>query len=341
MVTHRAAFIRLWQACVMALSLVAAFLVRFDFTFPQSEMGHIVFGLAILLIAKMSIFYIVGIEHGWWRFSRAFRPGEAIHCQRHRFGSVHRRHRGAHRAEVSAIGLSDRFPLCFLATAGARFSVRLYHEMVMHEVASKVTQKGLVIYGAGVAGLNLVREIRSNPRLNYRLLGFLDDNPHKWNATLLGVRCWVRARPGADRRAIQAPLDQHRRDRDRHAFCFGTTDGTGVCELPGERRAMQNHSKSCRTVGREGKSQPNPRNIGGKFAGPRTSRSGARPDTRLRGRPIGDGDWCGRVDRLGALPATGALRSEVSGVTRSGGKRPLQDSNGAPGHVARDRRFAR
>ena len=161
MVTHRAAFIRLWQACVMALSLVAAFLVRFDFAFPQSEMGHVVFGLAILLIAKMSIFYMVGIEHGWWRFSGladlvklfvANVTGSAVFTA----------------ATVALIG--PRFPrsvylidflLCFLATAGARFSVRLYHEMVMHEVASKVTQKGLVIYGAGVAGLNLVREIRS------------------------------------------------------------------------------------------------------------------------------------------------------------------------------------
>lgn len=188
MVTHRAAFIRLWQASVMALSLVAAFLVRFDFTFPQSELRHIELGLAILLVAKMSTFYFVGIEHGWWRFSGlsdlvklfiANVTGSALFTA----------------STVALIG--PRFPrsvylidflLCFLATAGARFSVRLYHEMVMHEVASKVTQKGLVIYGAGVAGLSLVREIGSNPALNYRLLGFLDDNPHKLNASLLGVR---------------------------------------------------------------------------------------------------------------------------------------------------------
>jgi FlaA1/EpsC-like NDP-sugar epimerase len=43
------------------------------------------------------------------------------------------------------------------------------------------------MYGAGVAGTMLVREIRSNPRLNYKVMGFLDDDPNMRNAVLLGV----------------------------------------------------------------------------------------------------------------------------------------------------------
>lgn len=187
-VSKRLIFIRLWQASVIAISLIASFLVRFDFIFPHAEKQHLVFGLLIAVFVKMLVFYVVGIEHGWWRFSGlsdlvklfiANVVGSALFT----VGAV--------------ILIGPKFPrsiylidflLCFLATAGARFGVRLYHEMVMHEVASKTTQKGLVIYGAGVAGLNLVREIRSTPNLNYRIIGFLDDNPHKWNATLLGVR---------------------------------------------------------------------------------------------------------------------------------------------------------
>ena len=105
------------------------------------------------------------------------------------------------------------FLLCFLATAGARFSVRLYHEMVLHEVGTKAasnTAKGMLIYGAGVSGLNLVREIRATPSLNYRILGFLDDDPHKRDASLLGVPV-LGLRPGriSNRGAIPGTFHLH------------------------------------------------------------------------------------------------------------------------------------
>jgi FlaA1/EpsC-like NDP-sugar epimerase len=186
-VSNRLIFIRLWQACVIAVSLAASFLVRFDFVFPHAEIRHLLVGLLIVLAVKMTVFYVVGIEHGWWRFSGLSDLVKLLIANV--AGSI-----VFTAATVSILGaqfprsvyLID-FLLCFLATAGARFGVRLYHEMVMHEVASKTTQKGLLIYGAGVAGLNLVREIRSNPSLNYRIIGFLDDNPHKLNASLMGV----------------------------------------------------------------------------------------------------------------------------------------------------------
>ena len=201
--------------------------------------------LLIVLAVKMLVFYVVGIEHGWWRFSglsdlvKLFIANVA--------GSV-----VFTAATVSILGaqfprsvyLID-FLLCFLATAGARFGVRLYHEMVMHEVASKTTQKGLLIYGAGVAGLNLVREIRSNPSLNYRIIGFLDDNPHKRNASLMGVGVLGSGRDVT--RIVERyrrRSHQHRRNRDCHAVRLRQADVGGSGELPRERRAVQDDSRT-------------------------------------------------------------------------------------------------
>jgi FlaA1/EpsC-like NDP-sugar epimerase len=186
-IANRLAFIRLWQTSVIAISLVASFFVRFDFVFPHDEVRHLLFGLLIVVAVKMIVFNVVGIEHGWWRFSGISDLVKLLIANV--AGSL-----AFTAATVCLIGphfprsvyLID-FLLCFLATAGARFGVRLYHEMVMHEVASKTTQKGLLIYGAGVAGLNLVREIRSTTALNYRIIGFIDDNPHKLNVSLMGV----------------------------------------------------------------------------------------------------------------------------------------------------------
>ncbi len=61
--------------------------------------------------------------------------------------------------------------------------------MVIHEVGTKaaVASKGLLIYGAGMAGMNLVREIRANPNLHYQIIGFLDDDPRKRGASFSGI----------------------------------------------------------------------------------------------------------------------------------------------------------
>ena len=187
---HRLIFIRAWQIFVISLSLAAAYLVRFDFIFPASEAPRLWIGIGIAIVAKMTIFYVMGIEHGWWRFS-GLADLVKIFVANITASAVF--------TVATAILVGPRFPrsvylidflLCFLATAGARFGVRLYHEMVLHEVGTKTTtstSKGILIYGAGVSGLHLVREIHATPGLNYRIVGFLDDDPHKRNASLLGV----------------------------------------------------------------------------------------------------------------------------------------------------------
>lgn len=185
--SHRLIFIRLWQGSVIAVSLAAAFLVRFDFIFPRAEEQRILYGLAIALTVKMIAFYGFDVEHGWWRFVGVSDLLKIL---------------GANIAGSALfttfawLFLGPQFPrsvyvidflLCFLAMAGARFGVRLYHELVIEEMNSS-KQKGILIYGAGIAGMNLVREIRANPSLDYRIVGFLDDNPQKRNVNLAGVQ---------------------------------------------------------------------------------------------------------------------------------------------------------
>ncbi len=70
--------------------------------------------------------------------------------------------------------------------SGARLLVRLYHEEVQ-PVAEGAAPK-LLILGAGNAGENVVREILRHPVLQYRVLGFLDDDRSKWGAQIHGVQ---------------------------------------------------------------------------------------------------------------------------------------------------------
>lgn len=184
---HRLAIIRLWQALVIVFSLVAAFSLRFDLVIPDTERIRLLFALAIALVLKTLIFYIFGIERGWWRFAGIADLARIVVANAAAFLLF---------TVVTWAIMGPQFPrsvyfidslLCFLVLSGARFSIRFYHEMVLSEVSSKQKATGILIYGAGVAGLNLVREIRANPNLKYRIVGFLDDNTQKRNATLLSV----------------------------------------------------------------------------------------------------------------------------------------------------------
>src|ERR1700681_624622 len=67
--SHRLRFILLCKTFALVCSLLAAFLLRFDLTIPESEERRLLFGLVIALVIKTVVFYMFGIERGWWRFA--------------------------------------------------------------------------------------------------------------------------------------------------------------------------------------------------------------------------------------------------------------------------------
>jgi FlaA1/EpsC-like NDP-sugar epimerase len=52
----------------------------------------------------------------------------------------------------------------------------------------------ILIYGAGSAGVALLREIQSNPKLELQVYGFIDDDPKKVKSVIRGVRVLGRGR---------------------------------------------------------------------------------------------------------------------------------------------------
>src|SRR5262249_23062948 len=75
--------------------------------------------------------------------------------------------------------------VCFVATAFVRFSARIFSEAFRRRAAQ--TRTGILIYGAGAAGAELVREIHANRNSRYVVRGFLDDDRFKQKAVILGV----------------------------------------------------------------------------------------------------------------------------------------------------------
>ena len=53
---------------------------------------------------------------------------------------------------------------------------------------SDINSENVLIYGAGEAGVLLVKESRINPNFSYKIVGFLDDNPNKKGGKVYGLR---------------------------------------------------------------------------------------------------------------------------------------------------------
>lgn len=76
--------------------------------------------------------------------------------------------------------------LTFIAVGGSRFGLRgLDHWQKRRK--SGAAEKRILVAGAGEAGMMIVREIRTNPKLNMDVVAFADDDPHKVGSWIAGL----------------------------------------------------------------------------------------------------------------------------------------------------------
>lgn len=172
---------------MFALSLWVAYLLRFDFVIPRVELPLFYRGLAVATLLKAAVFYLLRMDREqWWQYLGL---ADLIRlCKANALASLAF-------TFVCYTLVSPGFPrsiycldflITFLVTAGIRSALRLHREF-NSKLRARDDVKGLLVYGAGEAGISLTREIRSNPSLGYRVVGFLDDDLRKAHTTLIGV----------------------------------------------------------------------------------------------------------------------------------------------------------
>ena len=175
-------------------ALYAAHLIRFDFDVPPGFLASFYRILPYVLIAKIVCFYYFDLYRGMWRYTsiadliniiKAVSAGTLlIFCfflLKYRFVGFSR-----------AIFLID-WCLTILFISGFRLVVRIYFETAgtgkswletLRSIIIPLKRKmpgtrNLLIIGAGDCGEKIFREIRDNARLQFNVVGFLDDNPAK------------------------------------------------------------------------------------------------------------------------------------------------------------------
>jgi FlaA1/EpsC-like NDP-sugar epimerase len=175
------------QIGIFAASAVAAFLLRFDFNIPPTYLRYLPYALVIWLPVKIVVFRTAKLDRGFWLYV------STIDLIRIAIGNL----------MASAIGYllirllaPPGFPrsiyvldlmVCLLGTGGLRLLARATSNVSSWARNSKGPVKKALIYGAGDAGVTLLREIRNNARLAYRVCGFIDDDPGKLGLRISGV----------------------------------------------------------------------------------------------------------------------------------------------------------
>ena len=191
----------------IVLSYAGAFLLRFEFALPGPVVRLFGVGLLLFVAVKVPTFWAGSLHIGDWNTASLFDV--------HRIALTNLIASGL-ASLITAVVVGPEFPrsvyvldaiLCFLSTAGMVFSVRLYREVVLPQTRNNDERKRILIYGAGVAGCMLGREILSNSRLKTTIVGFLDDDPTKQNISLLGANV---IGTGADARRAVARLERDR-----------------------------------------------------------------------------------------------------------------------------------
>jgi len=176
-------------APVVALSVAMSFGLRFDFSVPESQLNNFYDGVFIFLSVKLPLYYAFERRRRLWSYvGLRDLVGLLISSIT---GSVF-----AYAATRLLVGPSFPrsvyimdFLVCFFATAVLVFSRRLVRELMVAPAPSPTDQKKMIlIYGAGDAGLTVAKEIRANPKVGGKVVGFLDDDSMKIGATLAGIR---------------------------------------------------------------------------------------------------------------------------------------------------------
>jgi FlaA1/EpsC-like NDP-sugar epimerase len=182
---YRRIVIVLFQLCLLAVSYYLSFLLRFDFNLTNPYRRAFLITLPFVLLVKLPVFYYFRLLSGWWRYVGMSDLLDIIKAAAVSaplvFGAVYWVH-----------GLVD-YPrsifvvdpiLTVFVVGGTRFAVRAYYESArLH-----LTHANTLIVGAGRAGSGIARELRGNERLQYNVVGFVDDDPTKKGIRVEGIK---------------------------------------------------------------------------------------------------------------------------------------------------------
>ncbi len=182
---HRKLVIVFSQAFLFCLTYVASFLLRLDFRLEDPYPQVLLRSLPLVLIIKMVVFYHFRLFSGWWRYVGI---SDLLDIMKAAMVSAPLVYIGVYfvhglRRHPRTVFIIDPI-LTILVIGGIRLAVRINTEYARRLTSHAST----IIVGAGEAGASIARELKSNPKLEYYPIGFVDDDPSKKGVRIQGIK---------------------------------------------------------------------------------------------------------------------------------------------------------
>jgi len=183
---RRALFVIATDVVLITVAYLGAYFLRMNFEFTQAEGRAVLQALPIVLVIRTAVFYKYGLYRSVWKYtsvSDVVRVIKAVTT-----GSV---------IILTAVVLLYRFVafprtlflieyfLLTLLILGARFSMRLFHEIGKEAHDGAITRYGII--GAGDYGERLAREIKNRDGAASDIVCYIDDDPTKRGLLLHGA----------------------------------------------------------------------------------------------------------------------------------------------------------
>jgi FlaA1/EpsC-like NDP-sugar epimerase len=176
--------------CAIAFSL--AFVLRFldvPMGIPDRYVTMLAGSVALVAVGKSLVFELLGLHRKWWRYFqlpdlwpvvRAAAVASALLIAIFTLAKPY-----AYNLPRSVVVFD--FLLTVALIGGARLVRRTLAERP-DRALRRARRRGLLIVGAGSGGQMVARELRLNPDLGARAIGFVDDDPGKRGMTAAGAK---------------------------------------------------------------------------------------------------------------------------------------------------------
>ena len=177
----------LFDGTAFALSAVLAFELRFDFVVPVNYLRPMEAALCVWVVAQSAAFLAAKVDHGNWRYTSAHDAVRIVLADSAGSllgGLILLLLLGPWGIPRSAYILD--WLLSCLFVLGGRLAVRLLVTTQRLPRGTASDRIRTLIYGAGSAGLALLRELQLNDSLMCDVIGLVDDDPSKAYLRLQG-----------------------------------------------------------------------------------------------------------------------------------------------------------
>lgn len=187
-------YIVIYDAVLITMSLVFAFLLKFDFNFAKEYKYFFLLSVIPVIIIMIVFNYIFGLYNNVWKYASIEELLSIIYSV-----STSNIVFVLYSYIVNFKILKSsfyRFPftvhiifwiLCILTLGGFRFLLRISDESSKIVKSDKVS-KNLLIVGAGDAAAMLIKELKKHRDLNYIIKGLIDDDETKKLKKVSGIK---------------------------------------------------------------------------------------------------------------------------------------------------------